>query len=347
MHIHLATLIHLTVPLLALLCFSMAATGTSGTATLNYQLTEFATGHMNDIQGAYDLMESLCPTVKVPGTHGQYKKFDDIDSFKVYNTARGMGADPTRIQFSANDQTFNCAPQALEITVDEEERRQAGENNAVAQQLLDEGKIKALLNSVALSAAYKRVAYITANTTAVANRGNWSNPAVDPVDQLDEQLDQLSLDCGSMKFVKITLELSAWRTLRSHPLVKKRLTGVQVSEISLAQLRDMLVYPVDIQLASLSYTASKAGPVGGSGATAGEKTGKVRLMSGNVFVHYSVPEPTLYDPSPFKVFTAGTSNIMSVRSYMAPNGLYGGHFVDYSEDIEQTSALACRRLALS
>ena len=43
----------------------------------------------------------------------------------------------------------------------------------------------------------------------------------------------------------------------------------------------------------------------------------------------------------------GTSNVQSVRSYMAPNGLWGGHLTDWSEDIEQTSAIAMRRLTLS
>jgi hypothetical protein len=32
---------------------------------------------------------------------------------------------------------------------------------------------------------------------------------------------------------------------------------------------------------------------------------------------------------------------------MAPNGLYGGHIVDWSEDIEQTSQIAMVRLQLS
>ena len=154
--------------------------GASLSATLNYQLTDFATGHMNDLKAAYDYAERICPTVRVPGSHGQYKKFDDVNSFQTYNTARAMGADPTRIEFAAEDEFYNCAPQALEVTVDEEERRQAGENNAVAQQLLDEGKIKAVLNAAALSYAYKRTNYVINNTTPVAQRGNFSNPNIDP-----------------------------------------------------------------------------------------------------------------------------------------------------------------------
>ena len=89
--------------------------GASLTATVNYTLTDFASGHMNDLRKSYEFAERLCPTVYVPGAHGRYKKFDDVDSFQVYATGRGLGADPTRIQFGAEDEYYNCAPQALEI----------------------------------------------------------------------------------------------------------------------------------------------------------------------------------------------------------------------------------------
>src|ERR1044071_2739927 len=121
------------------------------TATLNYQLTTFAQGHMNDTRRTMELAERLAPTVQVPGSSGQYKQFNDANSFQLYNTARALGGDPLRIEFAADDAFYNCKPQALEVTVDGEERRQAGEENSIAQQLLDEGKVKALLNGVSLS----------------------------------------------------------------------------------------------------------------------------------------------------------------------------------------------------
>lgn len=331
----------------------MPGPGIGLSATLNQQLTDFATGHMNDLRAAYKYAERLCPTVKVPGSHGQYKKFDDVNSFQAYNTARALGGDPKRIQFAAEDEFYNCTPQALEVTVDQEERNQAGPDSPVAQQLLDEGKITAMLNASALSYAYKRTNFVINNTTPVANRGNFSNPNIDPIDQIDEQLDILSLACGSINFINITMDVSAWRTIRSHPLVKRRLIGVQVSEISMDQLKTMLLFPVDLMVASLSYNAPPGtGPGGGGSLTAnvpsaGDITGKKRLLAGNILIHYSSPDPTVYDPSAFKAFTSGLSNVQAVRSYMAPNGFYGGHIVDWSEDLVQTSDIAMARLQLS
>ena len=319
--------------------------GVSQGATLNYQLTDFAVGHMNDLSSSLSLAERLCPTVRVTGTHGQFKRFDDSNSFQVYNTARALGSDPTCIVFGADDMYYNAKPNALEVKVDEEERRMAGADSAVAQQLLDQGKIKALLNATALSSAKKRVDYVISKTTPVKDRGNFSNPAIDPLDQIDEQIDALLADCGStglLALPKVTMDLTSWRIIRSHPLIKKRLVGVQVTEITQEQFKAMFVVPVDLVVASVVFLPSKPGQ-----QAAAEKTGKQRLLSGDILIHIDSPEPTIYDPSAFKAFTLGDNMITGVRSYMAPNGLYGGHLVDWSEDLQQTSTLAMRRLHVS
>jgi hypothetical protein len=60
-----------------------------------------------------------------------------------------------------------------------------------------------------------------------------------------------------------------------------------------------------------------------------------------------VPSPTLYDASAFKTFTAGMSSLTAVRSYLAPNGFYDGHVIDWSEDIVQTSSTAAKRLSIT
>ncbi|MEY4428710.1 MAG: hypothetical protein RLZZ182_1399, partial [Pseudomonadota bacterium] len=89
----------------------------TASAILNYQLTAYAQGYMNDLAGALTLAERLAPSTPVPGTSGQFKSFDDKNSFKVYNTRRAMGGDPVRVEFGATDATYNCQPRALEITI--------------------------------------------------------------------------------------------------------------------------------------------------------------------------------------------------------------------------------------
>ena len=311
------------------------------TAQLNHQLTNFAVGHANDTRQTRELAERLAPIVVVPGSHGQYKEFNDLNSFTIYNTARAMGGSANRIEFSAEDQYYNCKPQALEVPVDTEERNQVGEDNALGQQLLDEGRIAALINAQNLSHVHKVVTAVIAATPAVEGDqiGEWSNPDIDPIDQLDEQVDQLALDVGNASGIQLTMDLTSWRTIRNHPKVKERCTGVQVGGITREQLVTMLATPVDFKHFAISYNA----------AALGQEQSKARLMAGQVFLHYSLPTPRLteFDPSAFKTFAVANNMMNSVRSYDSQDGFWNAHVVDWTEDIKLTSSLSIRRIATS
>lgn len=294
---------------------------------------------MNDTRDTMSLAERLAPTVQVPGTTGQYKIFNDLNSFQVYNTRRAMGGDPTRIKFEASDGSFNCKPNALEITVDQEERRQVGEDNAIGQQLLDQGKVKALINVNGLSRLKTIVDAVLAGVAAEGGDvGKWSDPGIDPIDQLDEQLDILSKRVGSADNIKLDMDLTSWRTIRNHKLVKARCNGVQVGGISREQLVAMLAIPVDFKVSSIVYNQKALG----------QAQDKKRILAGTCLLHYSVASPTQYDPSAFKTLTCGQagSSVTAVRSWQSPNGLFDAHFIDWSEQIVQTSSQAILRVDL-
>ena len=313
--------------------------GDLSSATLNYQLTNYAQGHMNDLADSRALAERLAPSTPVPGASGQFKKFNDKNSFLPEDTARATGGDPKIIAFIASDDTYYCKPQALEVRVDKSELDAAGSNQgSLGQQLLREGKVGAMLNKASLSHTIQVINAVLNAVPAQPDRGVWSNPDIDPIDQLDEQLDLLTLDCGSSSNIKLTLDVGAWRALRNHPKVKARCTGVQVGGITRDQLQGLLMLPVDVMIAGIVKDTT------GLGVT----SSKVRALASTALLHYSAPNATVYDPTPFKTFTVGMgSPFGGVRSYDALNGLWEGHVIDWSRDIKQTSTLAMRRLNIS
>jgi hypothetical protein len=313
----------------------------SVSAAINYTLTAYAQGLANDIMQAQEIANAICPIVPVSGASGQFKKFSDRNSFTVYSTQRGLGGDAKRILFAATDGTFNCEPQALEVTVDKHERDLADAGgNPLAQALLDQGKVRALVNSTALSHADKVITYVNANVSAVADRGNWSNTSIDPIDQLDEQLDALTTDVGSANFINLVLSTSAWRALRNHPKVKARSSGVKVGGITREDLGAMLMIPVRVVIGSAVKLSTKEGQTVSSG-------GKTQVIGSNAYLTYSVPNPTPYDPSALKCFTTGNGNIEAVRTYQDPSQRFDVHAVDWSEDIQLVSSLAIRRLSIT
>lgn len=294
---------------------------------------------MNDLADARALAERLAPSTPVPGSTGQFKKFSDKNSFLPEDTARALGGDPNVIGTKATDDTYSCKPQALEVRVDQAEIDAAGTGaGALGQQLLREGKVAALLNKSTLSHSVQVVAAVLAAVTPQAGLGVWSDPDIDPIDQLDNQLLALSKDCGSASNIKLTIDVGAWSALRSHPKVKARCVGVQVGGISRDQLSGLLLFPVDVFVANVVRDTT------GDGVA----SNKTRVIDSECLLHYSVPNATLYDPSPFKTFTVGMGSPFSgVRSYQAPNGLWEGHLIDWSRDIKQTSTLAMRRISIS
>ena len=311
-----------------------------GSATLNYQLTAYAQGLWNDIASVTALAERLAPTTPVPGATGQFKKFDDANSFTRPKTARALGGDANLIAFGASDDTYACKPQALEVRVDLAEDQAAGQAGGDVQtQLLDQGKIRALINQQALAHVGDVTDYIIANTTATSGLGNWDNPDVDPVDQLDAELLALTKNCGSTQNIKVTMDLGSWNLLRNHPKLKTRTQFTQVAKITPEQLSQILMIPVDFLVANIVYNTSALG----------QTVAKGRMMAGTCLLSYNVPNATLYDPSAFKSFTVGMAGgfIGNVRTYQSPNLLWRGHLVDWSRDIKQTSSLSMRRIDVS
>jgi len=322
--------------------YSLGVISTLGTATLNYQLTAYAQGLWNDLADVIKLAERLAPTTPVPGAAGQFKKFDDKNSFLPEKTARALGGDPVLIAFNATDDSYSCKPQALEVRVDKEEEQAAGnEGGAVQENLLDQGKIRALINKVALSHVLDVCNTVLSATTAQAGVGAWSDPNIDPIDQLNTQLLGIAQDCGSTQNLKMTMDLSVWNTLRTHPKVKARAlfgAGKDVATISLEQLNAALIFPVDIMPANVVYDTTRLN----------QSSAKSRALSGVCLLHYSLPNATIYDPSAFKSFTVGSAGFLgNVRTYIAPNQLWRGHLVDWSRDIKATSSLSIRRINVS
>ena len=66
-----------------------------------------------------------------------------------------------------------------------------------------------------------------------------------------------------------------------------------------------------------------------------------------MFLFIRQPDPTVYDPTAFKVFRTAMGGVEAVYSYVAPNQLYEGHIVYWSRDIQATSAYSVKRITIS
>lgn len=302
-----------------------------GSAAFKQTLKNYAFGLAQDVSSA--IADFIAPRVPVGVAMGMFKKFNTKNAFQVYSTSRPLGGHATRIQFDADDGTFKCSPQALEVPIDDGERDDAGD----AQQNLEEAKTRTLVISGATSREVKTVSLVTAGVSAVANKGKWSDAAVDPVLELDEQIEAIANATGMMPNAMV-LGLGAWRILKNHPMVIKRRQGAENASVDLSAFAAMLLNPsMQIKVGVLSRDTTKFG----------KAKNAENIVGAEAFMFLRSDNPTQYDPGFAKTFSIGSNSVEDVYTYRDDAARSDILAIDWSEDIQVVSTECARRLTIS
>ena len=312
--------------------------GLRSEASVNPTLTNYASGVLNDLQSA--TADFLAPQVQVPATIGQYKAYDDKNAFQVHDTSRGVGGPARRIFMDASEPTYNCLPQALEITIDDSERDAAGTLNPLD---LEQAKVKTLVQSSVLS--HERHVITTVNAAVAADgttvgggvMGTWSAATTDPVVQLDYLIEGIAKATGQLPNA-ILMGMTAWRRFRNNAKVIEKQPGAALIGLNQGQASAMLINPsMEIRLSTMAYDTTKEG-----------KTRSQAFVNGDdVYIFVRSASPTIYDPSALKTFAGGRGGVSAVREYRDESSRSDIYAVDWSRDVKVTSAISIERVTTS
>lgn len=304
----------------------------SSAATRNTHLSNYAFGIAQDLTSA--LARFFSPLVATGTSSGQYKKFDDKNAFQVYDTMRAIGGENRIIEFAASDPHFNCQPRGLAIGIDDAERSKAGE---AGQTQLEEAKVKTLVSTTVLSDEKTVFDTVLAGVSAVGGKGVWSSDDVDPVDELDEQIEAIATATGLMPN-RCVFGLGAWRVFRNHAKVKARQPGATLMGVTTGDAARMMLNPgIDIRIGLLSRDTKKFGAA----------AAKVNLVGGQVILFYNQDNPTQYDPGFMKTFTPRAGAIDSVVQYRDDGRNSDMYKTNWEDDNEVISTLLAKRIELS
>ena len=312
--------------------------GLRAEASVNPTLTNYASGVLNDLQSA--TADFLAPQVQVPATIGQYKAYDDKNAFQIHDTSRGVGGPARRIFMDVSEPTYNCLPQALEITIDDSERDAAGTLNPLD---LEQAKVKTLVQSSVLS--HERHVITTVNAAVTANgdtvgggvMGTWSAAGTDPVVQIDYLIEAIAKATGQLPN-SILMGMTAWRRFRNNAKVIEKQPGAALIGLNQGQASAMLINPsTDIRLSTMAYDTTKEG-----------KTRSQAFVNGDdVYIFVRSASPTIYDPSALKTFAGGRGGVSAVREYRDESSRSDIYAVDWSRDVKVTSAISIERITTS
>ena len=309
--------------------------GLRAEASVNQTLTNYASGVLNDLQSA--TADFLAPQVQVPATIGQYKAYDDKNAFQVHDTSRGVGGPARRIFMDVSEPTYNCLPQALEITIDDSERDAAGTLNPLD---LEQAKVKTLVQSSVLSHERHVITTVNASVTADATSvgggamGAWGLAAVDPVVQMDYLIEAIAKATGQLPNA-ILMGMTAWRRFRNNAKVIEKQPGAALIGLNQGQASAMLINPsTEIRLSTMAYDTTKEGATRNQAFVNGD----------DVYIFVRSASPTIYDPSALKTFAGGRGGVSAVREYRDESSRSDIYAVDWRRDVKVTSAISISRI---
>ena len=302
--------------------------GKLSTATYKESLKQYAFGVEQDVKSS--LADFIAPRVPVGTGVGTYKKFDTKDAFQIYDTKRAVGGKATRISFDADDPTFNCETNALEVPIDDQEREKSGGND----QALEEARSRTLVINACL-AREKKVLDLALNGLSAAD--TWDHTGNDDIiAKIDAQLVAGAKATGRM-FNSMVIGLGAWTWIKNHKSVLDRHVYSDAKAVSLTGFAAMLAFPsIDVRVGVLAYDKNKKG-----------KTEDKEFVLGNeILLFHRSPNPTQFDPSFMKTFSIGNQSVESVYTYRADDCRSDILAVDWSEDVKVISTMCAKRISL-
>jgi hypothetical protein len=304
--------------------------GGRSSGTIHTTLTNYAVGIAVDTASA--IAEFIAPTVATGAQSGQYKVFNSADAFQTYDTARAVGGNRNRIEFNADDAYFNCKPQGLEVAIDDSER----DENADPL-MIEQAKIRTLVSNTQIGHEKKVVDLIKNAKAATAGVGAWSADAdKDVIADIDAQILAILTDTGRMPNAMV-LGIGAWSIIKNHASVLSRLGDTRTKSATMAEFANMLLNPeIEIKVTSLTANTYKPG-----------KDGKTQIVGSEILLFVRSANPTQYDPSFAKSFMPSDTPIVAVREYRDEKCASDIFHTDWSEDVQITSTLCGRRIAVS
>jgi hypothetical protein len=298
-------------------------------AALIQALTDYAFAVAQDERAVLRLASLLAPTVECGAASIEYATFHADNDFQVYNAKRGVGGKAQRIAFGSSKATADLAPFALEIGIDDHELVRAGP----AIDTLRRAKTRTTVVSAYNAHCYNVVTAAKAGVTAVAGRGNWSSANVDPIDELDEQIQALS---RILTPNMLLLDIGAWRIAKNNPKVKGRFTA---KGFGLADFAGQLLNPnIQVELTPVAFNSL---------GFANASQDKAGALSAEAWLFYTSAAPTPYDPSFMKTFATKAALFDGVKEYREEQTRSDILAIDWTAQEKVISTLLVKRLAIT
>lgn len=303
--------------------------------TIDVALTGYSQGLYSDLNGSLGRAAGIiAPDVPIMSAKGRFEVYGDGQDFQIVDTKRARGGDRKRLSFGAGSSPFDAQPHGLEIDVDDwDEAREGEQFNRFLQ-----GRIKILISSGLRSHTKEVYDYADANTTALSGKGNWTNTSKDPIDEINEQIELISIALGGdIMPNRLTFSLRSYRLLIANAKMKEIDNVSREAQIGFILKR--LINPnIQIDVVPIAYDARKKGAASSS---------KSAVLGASVYLHYTEDAPDEFDASWMKNFVpdygGGPTRVGTYRE----KELRDVYFLDWAKQLQITNAAAAVKFAIT
>ena len=292
-------------------------------------LTSYANAVVGeDIQKLAGLIDIIAPRVPVIGRTFRYSQWSNKVAMQVQDTLRGLGQPAARVAFGADSTEVSLQTHALDIAIDDQERRNA-EGLALA---LEKNKLNTLVRTSTRS-LLQRVVTAASTALGAATGGNWSSSLVDPVAEIDAAMVAIH-NAANILPSHIIYGLSAWNTFRNNAKFLARFSGVEVQAINpmILEQRGMFLNPqCKIVIADQSYDS----------AALGLSATLTKFLGATAWLVYNSPTPDTNDASFMKNFYNQSTGLLTVgQMYRDPESRSDIIPVDWDSLVVTTNSAA-------
>jgi hypothetical protein len=173
--------------------------------------------------------------------------------------------------------------------------------------LVEQSKVRTLTINCVLSYLKNVLTVIKASVSAASGKGVWLDANVDPILQIDEQIQAVWLATGMIPN-NVVIDFGAWLVMKNNKKIIDRMPGADVAAVTPDRVSAMLANPdTKVKIAKTAITYG-----GGLGNASATRRG---VLAGSVLIFYNQPMATPYDPSFCKTFAPSVNLFTEVFSY--------------------------------
>ncbi|MFC5049241.1 hypothetical protein ACFPK9_01225 [Rubritalea spongiae] len=293
------------------------------------KIREYAQGRARDAVG--EIAEFIAPTVETATHTGKFSKYDDSNRFKIPETLRELGGEATQLQFRKTDEKFDAKPHALDCPLDNIEIDEA-DGEDLLKENADESAALA-----GMSHELRVIETALANAPVDATKGTWSDPAVNPVKELNQLISQVYLAAGGHPSIEVGIVIDPTSLIAffSNPNTKGYFPGAESIAPNLDNMRQLLI----------GKTAAKTSWLAVDTAARGKSESMAFAMVNKVLIFARSTKPTRRDPSFMKTFRP-RGRWMVPGVYEKVDGRGKVTKMDWSEDVQVSNLAAAKQIAI-